>query len=279
MHEKGGPAFLPMYAPALLQYNGGDLAGALQVLAEILRQARVLWPLDADAADDTVLVMLDALKERRGSARVSLMGGRCLGSRPGVSFRRCLVGEFGALDSELHEPCWFRVGPPDRLQPPSRLEQIGAGGPHARATPNQETRLRHEIPIGHPSKLRATPDEPLVEPQQPLAGLRSVSASFDTSAPPQERIAALLITPPCAKIKVDSKTAGDATLGAPGPCARPGPFRGGAADGFLIGRQSVHDTAHRPCMLCASRGPRSDGPCSAARGLLQRRLGLDGGTL
>jgi len=63
MHEKGGPAFLPMYAPALLQYNGGDLAGALQVLAEILRQARVLWPLDADAADDTVLVMLDALKE------------------------------------------------------------------------------------------------------------------------------------------------------------------------------------------------------------------------
>mmetsp|Transcript_93313 Transcript_93313/g.194722 ORF Transcript_93313/g.194722 Transcript_93313/m.194722 type:complete len:1242 (+) Transcript_93313:93-3818(+) len=59
----GGPAFLVYYGPALLQKNHADAQGALFILAEVLRQARSLWPLAAGKADETVTVMVDALKE------------------------------------------------------------------------------------------------------------------------------------------------------------------------------------------------------------------------
>jgi len=62
-HPETGPAFLVYYGPALLQKNGDDPAGALQVLAEVLRQARALWPLDASLGNETVSVRIDALKE------------------------------------------------------------------------------------------------------------------------------------------------------------------------------------------------------------------------
>mmetsp|Transcript_70704 Transcript_70704/g.218648 ORF Transcript_70704/g.218648 Transcript_70704/m.218648 type:complete len:400 (-) Transcript_70704:83-1282(-) len=60
----GGPAFLVYYAPAMLQKNcGSDALGALVVLADVLRQARALWPLACHQGDQTVTVRIDVLKE------------------------------------------------------------------------------------------------------------------------------------------------------------------------------------------------------------------------
>jgi hypothetical protein len=65
-------SLLVLHAPAMLQKSGGyDLAGGLQILAEILRQGRRLWPLgesDEDRGsgpqdDNAVLKMVHALEE------------------------------------------------------------------------------------------------------------------------------------------------------------------------------------------------------------------------
>jgi len=60
---EGGPAFLLYYAPALLHKNTAEAQGALEVLAEILKQARSMWPADDTAGGEVVTVMLDVLKE------------------------------------------------------------------------------------------------------------------------------------------------------------------------------------------------------------------------
>jgi hypothetical protein len=57
-----GPAFLVYYAPALLQKNGSDALRALQILAEVLRQGRKLWPLQRISADQVVTLQVDAIK-------------------------------------------------------------------------------------------------------------------------------------------------------------------------------------------------------------------------
>ncbi|CAK0871302.1 unnamed protein product, partial [Prorocentrum cordatum] len=67
--SEGGPAILVYYAPALMQKAGAaDPCGALVLLADILRQARGLFPLRKDKASETVLVRIDALKELQVSA-------------------------------------------------------------------------------------------------------------------------------------------------------------------------------------------------------------------
>merc|ERR1719291_21604 len=59
-----GPAILVYYAPALMQKAGReDPLGAMRLLAEVFRQAREIWPLTPAAADDTVTVRIDTLKE------------------------------------------------------------------------------------------------------------------------------------------------------------------------------------------------------------------------
>jgi len=71
-----GPAILVYYAPALMQKAGsGNPRGTLRILAEILRQARALWPLIEDAANDTITVRIDALKELEVSAISQLTSG------------------------------------------------------------------------------------------------------------------------------------------------------------------------------------------------------------
>mmetsp|Transcript_73505 Transcript_73505/g.202919 ORF Transcript_73505/g.202919 Transcript_73505/m.202919 type:complete len:374 (-) Transcript_73505:218-1339(-) len=74
----GGPALLVYYAPALLQKNCAEetsAVGALAVLAEVLRQARSLWPLQDNAGSDTVTVRIDALKELKVEAMQRLAAG------------------------------------------------------------------------------------------------------------------------------------------------------------------------------------------------------------
>eukprot|EP00443_Scrippsiella_acuminata_P090105 CAMPEP_0115409812 /NCGR_PEP_ID=MMETSP0271-20121206/20199_1 /TAXON_ID=71861 /ORGANISM="Scrippsiella trochoidea, Strain CCMP3099" /LENGTH=1242 /DNA_ID=CAMNT_0002833975 /DNA_START=62 /DNA_END=3790 /DNA_ORIENTATION=+ len=72
----GGPAFLVYYAPALLQRNHTDAEGVLVVLAEVLRQARSLWPREqGQAAGETVTVLIDALKELSVEAMQQLSPG------------------------------------------------------------------------------------------------------------------------------------------------------------------------------------------------------------
>jgi len=62
--SSGGPAFLVYYGPALLCKNSSsDALGVLRVLAEVLRQARVLWPLEEQLQDKTVTLRVDSLKE------------------------------------------------------------------------------------------------------------------------------------------------------------------------------------------------------------------------
>jgi hypothetical protein len=59
-----GPAFLVYYAPALLQKNSANNAfAALMVLAEVLKQARSMWPQEESAQGNHVIVRIDAVKE------------------------------------------------------------------------------------------------------------------------------------------------------------------------------------------------------------------------
>eukprot|EP00929_Paragymnodinium_shiwhaense_P075316 TRINITY_DN38498_c0_g1_i1.p1 TRINITY_DN38498_c0_g1~~TRINITY_DN38498_c0_g1_i1.p1 ORF type:complete len:1251 (+),score=272.20 TRINITY_DN38498_c0_g1_i1:240-3992(+) len=59
-----GPAFLVYYAPAFLHHNvqASPLA-SLAALSEVLRQARLLWPLSEAAANDVVTLRIDAMKD------------------------------------------------------------------------------------------------------------------------------------------------------------------------------------------------------------------------
>jgi hypothetical protein len=60
-----GPAILVYYAPALMQKAGRkDPRGAMMVLAEVLRHARELWPLEKESANRTVICRIDALKDQ-----------------------------------------------------------------------------------------------------------------------------------------------------------------------------------------------------------------------
>lgn len=60
-----GPAILVYYAPALLQKAGKqDPLSAMIVLAEVLRQARVLWPSSEPQAGKRVIVRIDNLKDK-----------------------------------------------------------------------------------------------------------------------------------------------------------------------------------------------------------------------
>ncbi|CAJ1366545.1 unnamed protein product [Effrenium voratum] len=74
--ESRGPAILVYYAPALMQKAGRkDPLGALRILAEVLRKARVLWPLNEREAEKTVLVRIDVLKELEVSEILDPAGG------------------------------------------------------------------------------------------------------------------------------------------------------------------------------------------------------------
>jgi len=76
--DEAGPCFLVYYAPALLQKVAiSEMQGALGILAEVLRQARVLWPLSSSACDESVTVRIDALKELDMQAIWKLQAGEC----------------------------------------------------------------------------------------------------------------------------------------------------------------------------------------------------------
>lgn len=66
LRETKGPSILVYYSPALMQKAGKkDPLAALQMLAEVFRRARVLWPLDdsEEASNKTVIVRIDVLKD------------------------------------------------------------------------------------------------------------------------------------------------------------------------------------------------------------------------
>lgn len=58
------PAILVYYSPALLQSLGATHADeALQILAEVYRQARAMWPAGSAASGQTVTIRIDAIKD------------------------------------------------------------------------------------------------------------------------------------------------------------------------------------------------------------------------
>jgi len=62
--SKLGPSFLIYYSPAFLQKNAAtDPQASLEVLAELFRQARALWPESKSQANDTVTLRIDTLKD------------------------------------------------------------------------------------------------------------------------------------------------------------------------------------------------------------------------
>lgn len=73
---KVGPAILVYYAPALMQKAGRkDPFVAMSVLAEVFRQARSIWPFEAAAANDTVTVRIDSMKDLEPQALVKCEAG------------------------------------------------------------------------------------------------------------------------------------------------------------------------------------------------------------
>ena len=53
------------YSPAFVRTAGGSSPkDTLRILAELYRQARSLWPLSVDAANKTVTVRINQLKDR-----------------------------------------------------------------------------------------------------------------------------------------------------------------------------------------------------------------------
>lgn len=78
LEVSGGPALLVYYAPALMQKNcATDPDGALRVLAEVLKQGRHLWPLNDEAAGETVTLQIAALKGLDIQAIKALQAGEC----------------------------------------------------------------------------------------------------------------------------------------------------------------------------------------------------------
>merc|ERR1719326_1967596 len=58
-----GPAFLIYYGPAWLQnLHGDEPVKRLEVLAEVYRCARHLWPATHEAAGSTVIIRIDTIK-------------------------------------------------------------------------------------------------------------------------------------------------------------------------------------------------------------------------
>jgi hypothetical protein len=78
--SSAGPALLVYYAPALMQTNCKSneqtaMVMAMQVLAEVLRQGRNLWPLDESSAGETITLQIHALKDLEVQAIKSLPAG------------------------------------------------------------------------------------------------------------------------------------------------------------------------------------------------------------
>merc|ERR1712050_80133 len=73
-----GPAFLVYYGPALMQRNvANDARGALCILAEVLRQARHLWPLQRSSWGETVTLRIDAIKDSSPHSLQRVPPGEC----------------------------------------------------------------------------------------------------------------------------------------------------------------------------------------------------------
>jgi len=115
-----GPAILVYYAPALMQKAGReDPLGAMRLLAEVFRQARNIWPLTAAAADDTVTVRIDTLKElyvsdiRRSQAAWVI---EKMSSRDGAV--RSVPGAEPCRDHASQRVLRFSSEPPEQYEPP-----------------------------------------------------------------------------------------------------------------------------------------------------------------
>jgi len=119
----GGPAFLVYYGPALLQKHmtGGHLYAALMVLSEVLKQARSLWPLEESAADISVTVRIDSIKDADLDALVSLPVGQCwalhrTNAKEAAVKKLILMGEDGS--PEAADPASHRILRFEDVNPP-----------------------------------------------------------------------------------------------------------------------------------------------------------------
>jgi len=114
-HHKKGPAFLVYYAPALMQRAGKkDPRGALVVLAEVFRKARLLWPLAARDIDKCVTVRIDALKELEVSSIMKPESGMQFVLSKTSSIEAVVqtkhIDEFQDLDWRKHQVLTFSTG-------------------------------------------------------------------------------------------------------------------------------------------------------------------------
>lgn len=139
LHLKG-PAILVYYSPALLQKAGKtDPGGALEILAEVFRGARVLWPLAHDQADKVIIVRIDALKE--------LEVADIMNPKPGMSFvlvkdsgqdasvKLKDISTFGGLDWSANQVLTFTKKSPVKKR-------------HRASTANSTEMLKRSLTVG-----------------------------------------------------------------------------------------------------------------------------------
>lgn len=128
-----GPALLVYYAPALMQKCcRTNAAGALQVLSEVMREARELWPLSTAPQDvkRTVTIRIDALKDLEvPEIRQPVSGHGFVLARSSTQdglVRLVPLSTFRELDWSTHQILVFSEQRGKRL---SRLEPLrGDGG-------------------------------------------------------------------------------------------------------------------------------------------------------
>jgi len=107
-----GPSFLGYYFPALLSKNSSsDPVGALTVIAEVLRKARNLWPLEESDCNDCVTVQVDALKELDVCAMLQLAPGeywalRRVSSKSATVMKLSLMVSATATTTTVFEVDW-----------------------------------------------------------------------------------------------------------------------------------------------------------------------------
>jgi len=107
-----GPAILVYYGPALLQRVGKQNPHvALKVLAEVFRQARVLWPFSQSAAGEFVIVRIDTLKEQdvhvlsqTDSDHIWVLGKT---SDHDGAVRHVAISEMASIQWRTHKPLTF----------------------------------------------------------------------------------------------------------------------------------------------------------------------------
>jgi hypothetical protein len=158
-----GPSFLVYYGPALMQKNcAANPTGAMRVMAEVLRQARVLWPIDESdsSISTTVIVRIDAIKELNLEDLVTMPAGNVWVLQK-TSSLDCQVKKL-FLDSEIDwsssRMMHFKV--------PTPVQRTFSGSPQEASPSNRQSLMRRRSSANKKTTLPDVSEEESTSPAQ-----------------------------------------------------------------------------------------------------------------